>query len=93
MNFKTNIVLGALLLLCIQLFAQTTAPRQLPAKRINLPIKIDGMLNDSAWKAAPMMSDLVEFRPKVGARENVENRTEITEKRQQILKNGPNVKH
>ena len=76
MIFKTNIALGALLLLCTCTFAQTNPPRQLPALRINKPIKVDGQLNDSAWKSAPIMSDLVEFRPKVGARENFENRTE-----------------
>lgn len=76
MKFKTNIALGAIMFLCVYASAQTTAPRQLPAIRINLPIKIDGLLNDSAWKTAPKMTDLVEFRPKVGARENAENRTE-----------------
>jgi len=76
MNFKTNIATGALMLLCFCSFAQTAPPRQLPAKRINLPIKIDGLLNDSAWKVAPMMTDLVEFRPTVGAREQPQNRTE-----------------
>ena len=76
MKFKTNIALGGLLLLCVFASAQTTPPRRLPANRINLPVKIDGLLNDSAWKSAAMMTDLVEFRPKVGARENFENRTE-----------------
>jgi hypothetical protein len=28
------------------------------------------VLNDSAWKNAPVMTDLIEFRPKVGAVEN-----------------------
>ncbi len=76
MIFKTNIALWGLVLLSVSAIAQTAPARQLPAKLINLPIKIDGHLNDSAWKTAPMMSDLVEFRPKVGARENFENRTE-----------------
>lgn len=76
MNFKTNIALGGLLLLCIFATAQTTPPRRLPANRISVPVKIDGLLNDSAWKSAAMMTDLVEFRPKVGAKENYENRTE-----------------
>lgn len=76
MKFKTNLVLGALLLLCLYSNAQAPAPRQLPAKRTTQPVKIDGLLNDAAWKDAAMMTDLVEFRPKMGAKENHENRTE-----------------
>ena len=39
-------------------------------------MKIDGILNDAAWKDAAMMTDLVEFRPKIGDKENYETRTE-----------------
>jgi hypothetical protein len=56
--------------------AQTAVPRQLPAKRTTQRVKIDGLLNDSAWKDAAMMTDLVEFRPKMGAKEDYPNRTE-----------------
>ncbi len=34
------------------------------------------MLTDSAWKDAAMMTDLVEFRPKIGDKEEYSNRTE-----------------
>lgn len=77
MNHKTNLAFAAMLLffqLCS--FAQAPAPRQLPAVRTNQPVKIDGLLNDSAWKTAPVMNDLVEFRPVVGRKELPENRTE-----------------
>ncbi|HEY2722044.1 MAG TPA: hypothetical protein VGI82_09990, partial [Chitinophagaceae bacterium] len=67
-------VLFALSIPCIA-FSQNGL-RTLPAKRTNLPVKIDGLLNDSAWKDAAMMTDLVEFRPKIGAREEHANRTE-----------------
>ena len=60
--------------LCFSLFAQITQ-RQLPAKRTNLPIKIDGLLTDAAWKEAPVMDGLVEFRPKVGDLEDPANKT------------------
>ncbi len=58
-------------------FSQTPVPRELPAKRTNLPIKIDGLLNDSAWKDAALMTDLVEFRPTMGKKESFENRSEM----------------
>ena len=41
-----------------------------------LPVKIDGLLKDSAWKDAALMTDLIEFRPKIGDKENYEARTE-----------------
>lgn len=56
--------------------AQVTPIRRIAAKRTNLPLKIDGLLNDSAWKDAALISDLVEFRPNVGAKELRPNRTE-----------------
>lgn len=66
----------AVILLCVTAGAQSPAPLQLPATRTTLPIKVDGLLTDSAWKTAPMMGNLIEFRPTVGAREQFENRTE-----------------
>ena len=57
------------------LFAQP-APLELPAKRTRLKVKIDGLINDSAWKEAAMMNNLIEFRPTIGAREAHPNRTE-----------------
>jgi len=56
-------------------FSQT-APKELPGKRTYLPVKIDGSLDDSAWKDAAMMTDLVEFRPKIGDKEEYSDRTE-----------------
>ncbi len=67
--------MGALVLLCQYLQAQTITPRELPAKRTTQPIKIDGIIDDAAWKDAPNMSDLVEFRPVVGRKEPKETRT------------------
>ncbi|MBL7744485.1 MAG: carbohydrate binding family 9 domain-containing protein [Chitinophagaceae bacterium] len=57
-------------------FSQTPAPRQLPAQRTTQKVTIDGLLNEPAWKDAAMMTDLVEFRPKMGAKEHYENRSE-----------------
>lgn len=49
--------------------------RELLAKRTTLPVKIDGLVNDSAWKQAAVMTDLIEFRPKVGDIEDPATRT------------------
>jgi hypothetical protein len=56
--------------------AQTIAPKQLPAKRTNGIVKIDGLLSDSAWKDASLLKDYVEFRPRSGAAEEHGVRTE-----------------
>src|SRR6185436_3578018 len=56
--------------------SQTLSRRRLPAKRTTQRVRIDGLLTDSAWKNAAMMTDLVEFRPKIGDREEYSNRTE-----------------
>ncbi len=58
-------------------FSQTINPRQLPAKRTNQKVKIDGLLNDEAWKDAALMTDMIEFRPTPGKKESFENRTEM----------------
>ncbi len=50
-------------------------PRKLQAIRNQGKIKIDGLLNDSSWKSAAIMDSLVEFRPKIGAREEYGVRT------------------
>ena len=74
---RINLILPLFLLIGLGSFAQTPAPKQLqlPAVRTSKPIKIDGLLNDEAWKDAPVMTNLVEFRPKPGAVEAYENRT------------------
>src|SRR5687767_5611920 len=64
------------LLFYVHPYAQTPAPLELPAKRTTQPVKIDGLLNDSAWKDAAMMTGLIEFRPRAGDKEVYENRTE-----------------
>lgn len=74
---KITAVLYALLILNgYYSYAQTTAPRTLQAKRTSGKIKIDGILNDTAWKDAAVMTDMIEFRPTVGAHEDYADRTE-----------------
>ena len=67
--------LFSLLLCSLFIAAQQPTPKVLPAKRITQPIKIDGLINDEGWKDAPVMTDLVEFRPTVGAVERPGNKT------------------
>ena len=76
MNHKTNISLVGLLFLSLFVNGQAPAPKELPAKRTTQAIKIDGLINEPAWKDAPLMTNLVEFRPKMGAVEANEVRTE-----------------
>ena len=65
-----------MLLLTVFVNAQTTTPKELPAKRTAQAVKIDGLINEAAWKDAALMTNLVEFRPKMGAVEAYDVRTE-----------------
>lgn len=76
MKYKTNLLSIVAACSCLFVTAQTAPPLELPAIRTTQPIKIDGLLNDSAWKTAPAMKNLIEFRPNVGTREPFETRTE-----------------
>lgn len=69
------------ILICLLFFVSTTAfsqptPRKLPAKRTTLPIKIDGILDDAAWKDAPAALGYTEFRPTPFKKEDSSIRTE-----------------
>ncbi|MFN8348344.1 MAG: DUF5916 domain-containing protein [Spirosomataceae bacterium] len=68
-----------LLLLC-NVFAYSllgqNLPKQLPAQRTALPVAIDGILNEPAWKDAAKADDYTEFRPVIGRKEEQGNHTE-----------------
>ena len=55
----------------------TDPPKKLQAQRLIGSIKIDGVLDDEAWKTAPVAKDFIEYRPKPGAPEDYNNRTEV----------------
>ncbi len=57
-------------------YAQT-AKKQLAAKRITTTIKIDGVLDDPAWKEAPKADKFVALRPTPFIPESADNATEI----------------
>ena len=56
-------------------FSQAAKPRILDAKRTSGTIKIDGIVTDSSWKDAAVMTNFLYFRPKTGAPEDFANRT------------------
>ena len=58
-------------------WGQSPTPKTMPAKRFTGTIVIDGELNDSAWKTAPLATNFVEFRPTPGNKESNTNRTEM----------------
>ncbi len=65
-----------LLMVIVDSQAQTILTRELPAKRTNKLVVIDGIINEEAWKDAAVMDSLVDFRLKIGAQEDFQNRTE-----------------
>ncbi len=65
-------------ILCFNAYSQNpVAPKTLPAQRTTAAIKIDGLLNDSAWKTAPAALGYTEFRPTPFKVEDHELRTEV----------------
>lgn len=70
MKIKTILTLGVSLFLCTK-FLPKLQFKNIGGKRITGTIKIDGLINDEGWKDAPVMTDLTEFRPTVGAVENL----------------------
>lgn len=66
-----------LLLLCCRsgLAQETPAAKQLPAKRTTAAIKIDGQIDEAAWKEAVPASGFIEWRPNPGKPEDTANRT------------------
>jgi hypothetical protein len=57
--------------------AKSQLPKQIPARRVILPVKIDGKLDDIAWQDAPLATGFVELRPIAFRKEDTANRTEV----------------
>ncbi len=77
LKLKTIVLFFVVALQSQLAFSQTPAKRQLQAVRTTATIKIDGILNEEAWKSAPMAKDLIEFRPVAGRLEDENSKTEI----------------
>jgi len=54
-----------------------TEKRKLAAKRVNSTIKIDGVLNEAAWKDAPVADKFIELRPTPFVPESNDNATQV----------------
>jgi hypothetical protein len=62
---------------CSPIFAQQAAIKQVAAKRTAAAIKIDGNIDETAWKEATPATDFVEWRPNAGKQEDVANKTVV----------------
>jgi len=63
--------------MAVVITAKAQLPKQIPARRANTAIKIDGKLDDAAWKDAPIATNFVELRPVAFRKESEANRTEV----------------
>ncbi|MGG9961401.1 DUF5916 domain-containing protein [Ferruginibacter sp. SUN106] len=52
--------------LCLLLTIAYSQAKHMPAVKLNLPVKIDGDLNDEAWKSIPASGDFITFSPHFG---------------------------
>ncbi len=62
---------------CVPGHAQHEVPKQVKAARRLLPVKIDGQLQEEAWKDAAHITDMVEMRPSFGRREMPANKSDF----------------
>jgi len=71
-------ILFWMIMVCIaQLKAQQPISKTLAAKRTSSAIKIDGKLDEAAWKETTPATDFIEWRPNFGGKEEKETRTEV----------------
>ena len=63
--------------MAVVITAKAQLPKQIPARRATAAIKIDGKLDDAAWKDAPIATNFVELRPVAFRKETEANRTEV----------------
>ena len=63
--------------MAVVITAKAQLPKQIPARRATAAVKIDGKLDDAAWKDAPIATNFVELRPVAFRKESETNRTEV----------------
>jgi Domain of unknown function (DUF5916) len=73
---KIKVLVCLCLLLSSSLFCQTEK-RKLTVKRINTLIKIDGIIDEAAWKNAPVADSFISLKPAPFQPERPENATQI----------------
>jgi len=76
MTTKFAGMLIAFLSVCFLANAQTNS-KKITALRTNADFKIDGNLNEAAWKTAPVANNFIELRPNTDRKEDSLNRTEV----------------
>lgn len=52
-------------------------PKTIDAKRVTTTIKLDGDINEPAWKSAPIATEFVEYQPAAGVPEDKDVKTEL----------------
>src|SRR5450432_1593520 len=77
MKIKTIVTLGVMFFYCLTCTAQQPVPKKMAAKRTTAAIKIDGLIDEAAWKDAPAALGYTEFRPTPFRVEDPANRTEV----------------
>ena len=74
--YKTATLFFLILLLSITAFSQPVV-KKLGATKTKLVPKIDGVLDDEAWKNVPIATDFIQLRPNAGEHEKAPQRTEV----------------
>ena len=74
---RTLFLVFLLSISAFSLLAQQTTPKQLASKRTTAAIKIDGNIDEPAWKEVAPATDFVEWRPNAGVIENSANKTVV----------------
>ena len=77
--FSKPFILSLLLLFTFQVsFSQINSNRKkLPATRTSTPPKIDGKIDDAAWKNVPVANNFFMMRPDNGTKEPDSHKTEV----------------
>ena len=76
-NTRATLLISLFVLYATSAFSQTPQPKSIPAKRTTAIIKIDGDLEEVAWKEAVPATNFVEWQPAFGKVEDSTNRTFI----------------
>lgn len=72
-----SLVLSLIMALCFSTLSAQTEPKELPAKKTTAHFKIDGNLDETAWKDATAATSFVEWRPTFGVVQDSSTRTEV----------------
>lgn len=74
---RRSILMMSAAVLLASSFAAGQVAREATAVKVDEPIRIDGVLDEAAWKRAPVLSDFVQFQPERGAPASVRTSVRI----------------